>query len=68
MMMQTQTSTGTTSSLLVKLRSAREASIKGQTYLFDNEGRMQTGWVALTASTSSNAKEYLEIGGEDSTS
>ena len=50
-----------------KAQIGKGTNIKGQTYLFDNEGRMQTGWVALTASTSSNAKEYLEIGGEDST-
>ena len=50
-----------------KAQTGKGTNIKGQTYLFDNEGRMQTGWVALTASTSSNAKEYLEIGGEDST-
>ena len=47
-----------------KAQTSKGTNIKGQTYLFDNAGRMQTGWVARVAS--GNDAEYLEIGGEDS--
>ena len=48
-----------------KAQTGKGTNIKGQTYLFDDEGRMQTGWVARVAS--GNNAEYQEIGGENST-
>ena len=48
-----------------KAQTGKGTNIKGQTYLFDNEGRMQTGWVARVASD--NDAEYKEIGGENFT-
>ena len=46
-----------------KAQTGKATNIKGQTYLFDDNGRMLTGWVARTDADS----EYQEIGGEDST-
>ena len=43
-----------------KAQTGKGTNIKGQTYLFDNSGRMLTGWVAKSNS------EYAEIGGENS--
>ena len=45
-----------------KAQTDKGTNIKGQTYLFDNSGRMLTGWVAKSGSN-----EYAEIGGENST-
>ena len=43
----------------------KASNVKGQTYIFDNEGRILSGWVAKA--TDANAiKEYLEIGFENS--
>ena len=52
-----------------KAQTGKGTNIKGQTYLFDDNGRMLTGWVAGTkVSTASNAKmAYKEIGDENST-
>ena len=44
-----------------KAQTGKGTNIKGQTYLFDNSGRMLTGWVAKSNS------EYAEIGDENST-
>ena len=45
-----------------KAQTKKGTNINGQTYIFDNRGRMLTGWVAKD--TDSNA--YLEIGDENS--
>ena len=46
-------------------QTKKAPNVKGQTYIFDNEGRMLSGWVAKA--TDANAtEEYLEIGFENS--
>ena len=44
-----------------KAQTGKGTNINGQTYLFNDKGQMQTGWVAKSDS------EYKEIGDEDST-
>ena len=44
-----------------KAQTGKGTNINGQTYLFDTDARMLTGWVAKTNS------EYAEIGDENST-
>lgn len=48
-----------------KAATGKQNNIKGQTYLFDGEGRMLSGWVAQVASGSDTV--YAEIDDEDST-
>lgn len=43
-----------------KLATGKTANINGQTYLFDEEGKMLSGWVAY------DGTRYFEIDGEDS--
>ena len=50
-----------------KAQTGKGTNIKGQTYLFDTDGRMLTGWVAGSKSNVDNKMRYAEIGGEDST-
>lgn len=46
-----------------KVATGKQNNIKGQTYLFDSEGRMLSGWVAYDATN----KTYGEIDGETDT-
>ena len=46
-----------------KVATGKQSNIKGQTYFFDNEGKMLIGWVATTA-TDSNSYETIQ-GTED---
>ena len=52
-----------------KAQTGKATSINGQTYLFDTEGHMLTGWVGFTgADVAQDGKNYKyeEIGGENS--
>ena len=45
-----------------KAQTGKATNIKGQVYLFDENGQLQTGWVAKNSDGN-----YMEIGDEDST-
>ena len=45
-----------------KVATGKQSNVKGQTYFFDNEGKMLSGWVA--APTSSDG-EYIQIWEDD---
>ncbi len=50
-----------------KAQTGKGTNINGQTYLFDTDGRMLTGWVGYThADANGENGEYVEIGGENS--
>ena len=49
-----------------KAQTGKATNISGQTYLFDTDGHMLSGWVAYTDSNEDGKKGYIEIGDEDS--
>ena len=44
-----------------KVQTDKASNIKGQTYLFDVEGKMLTGWVAATTSNADDKTHYTSI-------